>query len=255
MIQVICASCGADNDAGRKFCLECGTPLAAACPACGSPNPPAARFCGECGIDEVEGWATAHVAEEPSLASSLSGIQSARALQHGDLATASSRSLEGGRLDPYNAVSFFSEATLFALLAGDRGLAEQSLQALRTTGSHAAVAGLVARVGEAGIAALDGRVDAARAGLLAAYASLRDLGAARKQAITGLAMAMLLGTADARVRAAISDSRQLFERMGAGLWLGLLDDAEAGQAAAPAARPAAPRPGVLPDAPVPADQA
>jgi len=68
-------------------------------------------------------------------------------------------------------------------------------------------------------------------------------------------MAMLLGTADARVRAAVSESRQLLERIGAGLWLGLLDDAEAGQVAAPAARAAAPRPGVLPSAPVPADQA
>ena len=114
---------------------------------------------------------------------------------------------------------------------------------------------MVAQVGEAGIAALDGRVDAARAGLLAAYASLRDLGAARKQAITGLAMAVLLGTGDPQVRAAIGESRQLFERMGAGLWLGLLDDAEAGQVAAPAARPTAARPGVLSNAPVPADQA
>ena len=206
-------------------------------------------------IDEVEGWLTAHVAEEPSLASNISVIRSARALQHRDLAAASSRSLEGGRLDPYNAVSSFTEATLLALLAGDRALAEQSLQAIRATGSHAALAGLAARVGEAGIAALDGRVDPARAGLLAAYAALRDLGAARKQAITGLAMAVLLGTADAQVRAAISESRQLFAQMGAGLWLGLLDDAEAGRVAAPTARPAAPRVGVLPSAPVPADQA
>ncbi len=44
-----CASCGAENDAGRKFCLECGAVLAAACPSCGTANPPAAKFCGECG--------------------------------------------------------------------------------------------------------------------------------------------------------------------------------------------------------------
>ncbi|HET7678079.1 MAG TPA: adenylate/guanylate cyclase domain-containing protein [Candidatus Limnocylindrales bacterium] len=46
---MICGNCGAANDAGRKFCLECGTRLAAGCPSCGSQNPPAARFCGECG--------------------------------------------------------------------------------------------------------------------------------------------------------------------------------------------------------------
>lgn len=44
-----CQSCGTANDAGRRFCLECGARLAAGCPACGAENPPAAKFCGECG--------------------------------------------------------------------------------------------------------------------------------------------------------------------------------------------------------------
>ena len=44
-----CPSCGTVNEAGRKFCHECGSKLAAACPSCGSTNPPGARFCGECG--------------------------------------------------------------------------------------------------------------------------------------------------------------------------------------------------------------
>ena len=44
-----CSNCGADNDPGRKFCLNCGQRLMAACPTCGTPNPPAAKFCGECG--------------------------------------------------------------------------------------------------------------------------------------------------------------------------------------------------------------
>ena len=44
-----CTSCGTQNDPGRKFCLECGAPLAAVCGACGATNPPAAKFCGECG--------------------------------------------------------------------------------------------------------------------------------------------------------------------------------------------------------------
>src|SRR5450759_4585730 len=65
-MPVICASCGADNDAGRKFCLECGTSLAAACPACGTPNPPAARFCGECGARVAGAAAPAHPATTPA---------------------------------------------------------------------------------------------------------------------------------------------------------------------------------------------
>ena len=47
---MICGSCGSQNDAGRKFCVECGTSLAIPCPACGTPNPPSGKFCGECGV-------------------------------------------------------------------------------------------------------------------------------------------------------------------------------------------------------------
>jgi class 3 adenylate cyclase/tetratricopeptide (TPR) repeat protein len=46
---MVCSNCGAQNDAGRKFCAECGTRLATACSACGSANPASAKFCGECG--------------------------------------------------------------------------------------------------------------------------------------------------------------------------------------------------------------
>jgi class 3 adenylate cyclase/tetratricopeptide (TPR) repeat protein len=44
-----CPSCAAPNDDGRKFCGQCGSPLATACRACGAPNGPSDRFCGECG--------------------------------------------------------------------------------------------------------------------------------------------------------------------------------------------------------------
>ena len=44
-----CASCGTANEAGRKFCRECGRPLLAGCPTCGATNPPDAKFCGDCG--------------------------------------------------------------------------------------------------------------------------------------------------------------------------------------------------------------
>src|SRR4249920_2026876 len=44
-----CGACGAENEATRKFCGECGAPLARACPSCGTANPPSVKFCGECG--------------------------------------------------------------------------------------------------------------------------------------------------------------------------------------------------------------
>ena len=44
-----CTACGHENRSGRKFCSECGTPLAVVCASCGVPNEPGERFCGECG--------------------------------------------------------------------------------------------------------------------------------------------------------------------------------------------------------------
>ena len=43
-----CAACGTANEEGRKFCKECGGPLAVTCPSCGATNTPDSKFCGEC---------------------------------------------------------------------------------------------------------------------------------------------------------------------------------------------------------------
>ena len=44
-----CGVCGEGNEAGRKFCGECGSPLMLACASCGTANAPGTKFCGECG--------------------------------------------------------------------------------------------------------------------------------------------------------------------------------------------------------------
>lgn len=44
-----CSRCASDNEAGRKFCRECGERLSLACAACGAANSTDDRFCGECG--------------------------------------------------------------------------------------------------------------------------------------------------------------------------------------------------------------
>ena len=46
---VTCASCSAENSAGRRFCDQCGASLATGCPNCDGENRPEARFCGDCG--------------------------------------------------------------------------------------------------------------------------------------------------------------------------------------------------------------
>src|SRR5262245_44764423 len=48
-----CTSCGSENEASRKFCGECGSPLVVVCKACSSANTPGVKFCGECGASLV----------------------------------------------------------------------------------------------------------------------------------------------------------------------------------------------------------
>ena len=60
-----CPSCGTPNEAGRKFCGECGTRLSAACPSCGTPNAPGMKFCGECGTALTDAAAPAAASGTP----------------------------------------------------------------------------------------------------------------------------------------------------------------------------------------------
>jgi len=46
---MVCPSCRAENQDGKKFCTECGTALAQACPSCGAGIAGGEKFCGECG--------------------------------------------------------------------------------------------------------------------------------------------------------------------------------------------------------------
>jgi class 3 adenylate cyclase/tetratricopeptide (TPR) repeat protein len=44
-----CSKCGSENPPSKKFCGDCGAPLANLCPKCRADNPAGKRFCGECG--------------------------------------------------------------------------------------------------------------------------------------------------------------------------------------------------------------
>ncbi len=63
---MLCARCGTENRAGRKFCSQCGAPLSAACRTCGAANDPGDRFCGECGSG-LGSAAPAPTREEPAI--------------------------------------------------------------------------------------------------------------------------------------------------------------------------------------------
>jgi class 3 adenylate cyclase/tetratricopeptide (TPR) repeat protein len=52
--RVVCSKCGTDNEAGLKYCDECGSALTSGCPSCGAANRPTAKFCGVCGTHLAE---------------------------------------------------------------------------------------------------------------------------------------------------------------------------------------------------------
>jgi class 3 adenylate cyclase len=64
---LVCANCGAQNDASHKFCNACGNLLKAGCPNCGHDNAPGSKFCSECGtnLQPVETPAQALEASAP----------------------------------------------------------------------------------------------------------------------------------------------------------------------------------------------
>src|SRR5713101_3714260 len=44
-----CPRCQAENDAGARFCEDCGAWLEANCPSCGTPVTSGKKFCRSCG--------------------------------------------------------------------------------------------------------------------------------------------------------------------------------------------------------------
>src|SRR5690242_3300002 len=44
-----CSKCGTESTGERRFCAECGSPLALRCPKCAANNSPTSKFCEDCG--------------------------------------------------------------------------------------------------------------------------------------------------------------------------------------------------------------
>ncbi|MEP7041094.1 MAG: adenylate/guanylate cyclase domain-containing protein, partial [Chloroflexota bacterium] len=71
---VVCANCGTTNEAGRKFCAECGKGLGVACAGCGTLNQASVKFCGECG-SAMQAGATPGTATAPTAGAAEAGAE------------------------------------------------------------------------------------------------------------------------------------------------------------------------------------
>lgn len=85
-----CPNCGTLNEAGRKFCGECGTRLAVVCSNCATANAPGTRFCGECGT-AIDATASAALPASPP-----SGTGFDQSWQPGAMAGRDDGAREGG---------------------------------------------------------------------------------------------------------------------------------------------------------------
>jgi class 3 adenylate cyclase len=68
---VICAACGTENAASKRFCRGCGASLAAVCAVCGGTVASDDRFCGECGTPLAAASATGPAVAAPPVAVAL----------------------------------------------------------------------------------------------------------------------------------------------------------------------------------------
>jgi class 3 adenylate cyclase len=62
--MTVCGTCGTENEAGHKFCSNCGSSLTLVCPTCATENDPGNKFCVNCG-SALDGAAVAEPAALP----------------------------------------------------------------------------------------------------------------------------------------------------------------------------------------------
>jgi hypothetical protein len=93
-----CSRCQAENREGRRFCAECGAPLALGCPACGFANEAGEKFCGGCGAPLAAAPAHAPLPSSPAPSAARFGTPESYTPQHLAEKILTSRSaLEGER--------------------------------------------------------------------------------------------------------------------------------------------------------------
>ena len=176
----------------------------------------------------VEHLETLIAGGEQALRRDLESFLGQLALAAGRFDEAIRRLTFAAEADPFNAAPTYATAALAALLGRDVGAARTALAGLGSTGSHGQIIKLDKRRTQAGIDALEGRDDEALSGFRSLLVEYRRLELPFYLAQTDLALRTLLDSSHPEVGAAEAEARSIFEDMGAGAWLGQLDDVVAG---------------------------
>jgi class 3 adenylate cyclase/tetratricopeptide (TPR) repeat protein len=154
--------------------------------------------------------------------------ESCRALAEGRLGDAREAAREYARMSPLGAPSALPVAARAGIWLRDPASAAEDLAALEALGVHGTFITMRRTAIAAGIAALEGRLDEARALYAEARRGMADRGIAVEVALVAIDMATTLGSADPDVQAFAAEARQVLARLGAVPFLARLDAALAG---------------------------
>ena len=167
----------------------------------------------------------ASTASDPSVAAGWNYVVGDRALLAGDYVEAYERMIKATDFRPLAAI-YLDLAMRPALWLGDLDRARSTADRLDAVPDAGTPAVTAARAtARAGIAALEGRREAAVGGYLEAFGRLRELGADLLLALAALDAVVLLGPDIADLATVIPEARAIFERVAAAGYLARLDEA------------------------------
>jgi hypothetical protein len=161
---------------------------------------------------------------EPQITSQLESIRGWVALVEGQYLDANAAAHRSVELVPLNIPDDMPVAARGALWAGDVERARMAAEELRTSGIHGRAIHTSVLVVDAGVAALEGRMEDAVNTYRDAQRNWRDLGVWFELALTGLDLVRLVGGERPDVEAAATEAREIFTRLGTPVMLQRLDE-------------------------------
>jgi tetratricopeptide (TPR) repeat protein len=192
---------------------------------------------GQSSTGQIEELAAALSAlEDRDMHSAVDDIGGSDAHAQGRWADAASAWMRIADISDLNAPYALPRAGRVAILARDSALAQVALDRLAALGTRGRAVDADRATIRAGLAALAGDPDAARAGYRAALVAYRDLGLTWDEALVAQEAASMLGAGDPEIAGWLETARGTFIRLGAAPMLALLDQAVAGAGAAPRGR-------------------